>query len=412
MIINSKDTQTNKNEEVLEVKKGKGGILKSVFIAVSCIFIILIPIGVTLYFYFLEEPPSYEKSEERKETEIEKIPIPKYVENPINGMPILKSRKKEIEERVPLCVIIENLPDARPQYGLYDADMVYEAVAEGGITRFMAVFWSKDVQKIMPIRSARKYYVDWVTDIKDCVFYHIGEAVSTDPDVGVRQAVNKYGIKEIRDTLFWRDADCLKKKNVEHCAYTNTETLWKKTEELGWKGALDNIEAYIFKHDKDPIISHAGIKDFSSESHQIHLTLSHPYKTIGYHIVWVYDPQSNSYQRYHGVFNNKDPLKDPISGNIVSAKNVAIIRTDVTFTGDIKNRNEVKVIGSGSGWILIDGKIVEARWEKKDINKRTKFFDLEGNEFRFNRGQLWIQAMPKDVPITVKKADNSEIEIK
>lgn len=417
MFFKGDTVKTEEKEQKTDdnIPREKKWLTSSLLISI-CLLILAIPSLVIFYFYLVEKGQKDNTSNNTTESEASKQvdlpPKPKYTENPINGVPILETKKSEIERRLPLCVMIENLPDARPQYGLYDADMVYEAVAEGGITRFMAVFWSKDVEKIMPIRSARKYYVDWSTDIKDCIYYHIGEATSPDPDVGVRQTINRYGIKNIHDILFWRDKECDRVKNTEHCAYSSTKAIWDHAKELGWSGDIDNVRSYLFKHDKDPIISGVGIHDYSTSSHQIHVTLSRPYKTIAYHIIWVYDPKTNSYLRYHGVFDNKEPLVDPVSGKNISAKNIALIRTKIKFTGDIKNRNEVTVIGSGPAWILIDGKVVEGRWEKKDINSRTIFYDLEGNEFRFDRGQLWIQAIPDDIGIQIRKADNSEEELK
>jgi hypothetical protein len=81
--------------------------------------------------------------------------------------------EKEKTTRKPIAVVVENHPDARPQSGLNDAALVFETFAEGGITRFLAVFQENDVANIGPVRSARPYFVEWATSLK-ALFAHVG----------------------------------------------------------------------------------------------------------------------------------------------------------------------------------------------------------------------------------------------
>jgi len=91
---------------------------------------------------------------------------PRNQQCPINGQLFTVTEKAAWEKRRPLAVMIENSPDARPQSGLTHADLVFEALAEGGVTRFMGIFYC-DVQAedttLAPIRSARTYFVDWAS---------------------------------------------------------------------------------------------------------------------------------------------------------------------------------------------------------------------------------------------------------
>ena len=81
---------------------------------------------------------------------------------PINGAFYTKGREEQWEKRRPLAIMVENHVDARPNLGISRSDAVYEAVAEGGITRFLLIYMCQDAGDIAPIRSARTYFVDWV----------------------------------------------------------------------------------------------------------------------------------------------------------------------------------------------------------------------------------------------------------
>lgn len=76
------------------------------------------------------------------------------------------------------AIMLENSPDARPQSGLKDAEVVYEAVAEGGITRFLALYQQKQPETIGPVRSIRMYYVDWLTPYNASVAHVGGSAAA------------------------------------------------------------------------------------------------------------------------------------------------------------------------------------------------------------------------------------------
>src|SRR3989344_473584 len=113
--------------------------------------------------------------------------LPKTEECPINGKMFSKPERDIWESRRPMTAMVENSLEARPQSGLSYADVVYEAVAEGGITRFLAVLYCgtsvRDI-KIAPIRSVRVYFVDWAAEYsKFPIFVHSGGAnnICNDP---------------------------------------------------------------------------------------------------------------------------------------------------------------------------------------------------------------------------------------
>src|SRR5690606_24574017 len=100
-------------------------------------------------------------------------PEPKNVPNPLNGALYTESEAKNFLNKRPLAVMVENHVEARPQAGLAEAEILYEAMAEGGITRFMALYQASSPEKITPVRSARLHFVDWAAEY-DAAYAHWG----------------------------------------------------------------------------------------------------------------------------------------------------------------------------------------------------------------------------------------------
>src|SRR3990167_951299 len=158
---------------------------------------------------------------------------------PLDGDLHTKKAKDSLEKRRPLAVMIENHADARPQSGLTSADIVYEAVAEGGITRFMAIFYCNlsDTQ-VGPVRSARTYFLDWLSEY-DALYAHVGGANTPGPADALSQII-KYGIKDLNQfsigfPTFWRDYQRLGHPvATEHTMYSTTQKLWEIGANRGW----------------------------------------------------------------------------------------------------------------------------------------------------------------------------------
>src|SRR3989344_1535875 len=142
---------------------------------------------------------------------------PKTEECPLNGEMLAKSQKKAWEKRRPLGIMVENHLDARPQSGLSSADVVYEAVAEGGITRFLAIFYCKDASYIGPVRSARIYFIHLLEAYGGNPLYaHVGGANTPGPAdaLGYIQDIewsshNDMNQFSVPFPYFWRDYERL-----------------------------------------------------------------------------------------------------------------------------------------------------------------------------------------------------------
>jgi len=304
----------------------------------------------------------------------------KEVQNPITGILYTKEEAAAWAETRPLSVMVNNHVDARPQSGLDKTDIVYEIVAEGGITRFLAFFLTDTPGKIGPVRSAREYYLVIVKELGDAMLMHIGWS----PQALV--AIESWPVRSLGrgGGTFWRDTG----RNVatEHTAYTNGIELRKKGDELGWAGKKE-FESWKFKNDKE------GYAEASAASE---VSVDFWYKG-DYSTFWRYDSGANSYLRFMGYNAQGDPIShmDNESKKQLSAKNVIVQFTaESSIKGDEKNRLDYQLIGSGKGLVFEDGKVIQATWSKELRDSRTKFYDLDGQEIMFNRGNFWVSIVP------------------
>ncbi|NMB91365.1 DUF3048 domain-containing protein [candidate division WWE3 bacterium] len=289
------------------------------------------------------------------------------------------------KDQRPFGVMINNHVDARPQSGLVYADLVYEIVAEGGITRFLAFFLSNTPEKIGPVRSTREYYLVLVKELSDAMIMHIGYspqaliAIDTWP---VRSLFR--GGCESLPGCEWRDNP----RNVayEHTAFVNGVKLRELGASLGWEGKGD-IRLWKFKDSADKYSQRPSASKVSID-----------FWTKGdYSSIFTYNQQNNSYLKYTGYDSSDQPIPtvDQETNVQVEVKNLIVqFATETSIDGDEKGRLEYQLVGSGKALVFVDGKVINATWNKSGRDDRTIFYDTDGNEVEFNRGKFWIAIVP------------------
>lgn len=332
--------------------------------------------------------------------------IPRIEPCPLNGKLYTKQERDIWEKRRPLAVMIENHQEARPQSGLSLADVVYESVAEGGITRFMGVFYcgiAAGSVNVAPVRSARTYFLPWVLEY-DALYNHVGGAgVCDDPTVDTRAKalcqIDQYKIKDmdqfgISFPTCYRNPDRLNHPvATEHTMVCVTDKLLKIASDRGWT----NVDANGVSWDKNFVPwkfkDDAGLSDRGA-SFSATFTAWKGYSD--YTVKWVYDRASNAYKR----FNGGQPHMDLETKEQLTARDIIILFADETGPVDEHGHLLYDNIGSGTGLLYQDGKTVKITWQKLNRNARTKFFDAAGREVQFNRGQIWIEMLPTGTPIS------------
>lgn len=341
-------------------------------------------------------PPDDARPVVNKTTTPTEPPKPKFLASPVNGVMIEEKEFNKIKDRPVLAVMIQNHTLSRPQWGLNKADVVYEALAEGGITRFMGIFWSQDAGKLMSIRSARKYYVDLLGDYKNPVYMHEGYA-SGDESVSAIDAMNKYGVRSLglAGGSLLRDHTCEKTKAIEHCAYTDTSLLWENAEKKNWKGDITALETWKYKDADDSVLSLDSARDLTDFSVSFGSLESSFYDTR-----WKYDAVGEKYLRFNP---NNTPFMDGENKQITSDV-VIYQKINTVAAGDYKNHVVQDVIGNGTGYIMQDGKVFPITWKKPNYATKTRYYDaVSGAEFVFNRGRIWVMEVPK----TLEYKDNA-----
>ena len=312
---------------------------------------------------------------------------------PLNGALYTKNREQKWQERRPLGVMVENHVDARPTLGLSRADVIYEAVAEGGITRVLAVYLCQDAGDIAPVRSARTYFLDWVSEY-NALYAHVGGANTPGPADALGQ-IRQYGILDMDQfglgfPTFWRGTDKLAPHNV----HSTTQKLWEAASER--KFGPEDEEGV--RWDKN-FIEWKFKDDASLEARGDQKPVIVPFwqQSSDYTVTWNYDKQANLYRRTHqNVAQN-----DPITNEQLSAKNM-IVQFQIEKTandGYPDGHLLYGTTGTGNALVFLDGQVIKGKWVKKDRISRTQFVDAQGKEIQLNRGMIWIETVPVDSDI-------------
>lgn len=324
---------------------------------------------------------------------------PRTEECPLNGAKYSKEQKKWWESHRPLGIMIENHEESRPQSGLSFADVVYEAVAEGGITRFLGVFYCQDSGIVGPVRSARTYFLDWISEYgQNPLYVHVGGANTPGPANALGQ-IGDYGWNQYNDMnqfsigfpTFRRDESRMGRAvATEHTMYSTSSKLWEvgKSRNLTNKdkeGALwdTTFEPYDFKNDSSES-DRGSIKD-------IHIEMWDGYSA--YFIDWTYDPGTNSYLRSNGGKAHKDRN----TSKQFSAKNIVVMEMQESAANDGYDGNAHRLYknkGTGNVFIFQDGKEIKGKWKKASREDRTIITGSDGAPIKFNRGVIWFEILP------------------
>lgn len=261
-----------------------------------------------------------------------------------------------------VAVMIDNHPDARPQSGLDRADMVYEAIAEGGITRFLAIFDSRPAEKIGPVRSARPYFVE-IASGHGVPYGHVGGSKDA-YDLIARLGVAS--LDEIRGAgeAYWRSRE----RRAPHNVYTGTDRLL----------AAASIRGQPLRPLRPLPVGDAGGGDPAGE---MRITYSN---NRLYRYTTAYRWTGRRYEK----LVNGEPLRID-GGGVVAADNVIVILARQRSTGDAAGHMEVTVTGRGDALFLTGGRFYKGRW-RKDGPDRPFVFTRGDEPMRFAAGTTWI----------------------
>jgi len=275
-----------------------------------------------------------------------------------------------------LAIMVENQADARPQTGLTQADIVYEALAEGGITRFIALYLSGDAPVVGPVRSLRHYFAFMAADYGADVV-HIG---ASPEGFTWRDAMHMGHLDESAgDPGVWR----VRTRPPPHNAYTDTAADRGFLRNLGWQR----------NRRWGPLL----YSDNAPRGEEAAQSVSLRFRPWAYGVEYTWDAEQSRYRRTMAG----SPHRDAASGERIAPATVVVQFAEVDpIPNDEKLRLDVNLVG-GSGDLLVFSNATrrEGTWSKGAPTDPTRWLDADGKPLVIPPGPVWVEIVPIDSPV-------------
>jgi hypothetical protein len=279
----------------------------------------------------------------------------------------------------PFAVMIDNIAEARPHFGLAAADVIYEAPAEAGIPRLMPVYLREgaEANSIGPVRSTRHYFVYLANEYR-APLVHIG---ASPQGFDALAATGLPDVDEARgDGGFRRD----RSRRAPHNAFVGTDSIREFLRQRGGAvhGSLGPLKFGAFAPGPQPA---AVVKI--------------PYPgPEGYSVEYDYDADQHVYDR----IMDGQPHRDGATGDQYTATSIVVEFADVeAIPNDPALRVDVTLVGSGKGVLIAEGTQVPLQWSRPSVRAATEFKRTDGAPFALPSGQVWIQIVPLETHLSV-----------
>ena len=337
---------------------------KKLVIVLGVLLVLILGGGSAAAYYLMQPKPAAIAPTIKVAPKPQPIPVKYY--SPLTGMEV---DTEAATHQAVTGIMIENSPDARPQSGLKNSGVVFEAIAEGGITRFLALYQEQKPQLIGPVRSVRMYYVDWVAAFNASVA-HVGGSAAALAEVrnGNYRDIDQF----FNGASYWRATD----RYAPHNVYTSFE----KLDALNAKKGYTTSQFTSFTR-KDSVA--ASTPTVTS----IDVQISGPLYNSHYN----YNATTNSYDRSEGGAPHTDREDGQISPRVVIA-----MKVDESTVFEDGYREDINAIGSGTAYIFQDGGMQQVTWSKLSKTQQITFTDATGKDVPLARGQTWIAAVPNN----------------
>ena len=270
--------------------------------------------------------------------------------------------------------------EQRRQHGIQQAYLTYEIIAEGGLTRLMAIFKDVDIEKLGPIRSSRHYFLDYVLE-NDALYIHWG---GSNPyaynDIAKLKINNLDGMNydDGKDTVFWRDT---KNYSAPNNGFISTKNLKQESENKNYRLTSDDYELLNYQKNKVDLSKDETVKEAKN------ITIKYPVSSVRYEYV--------ADKEYYLRFNNKEKHVDKLTNEQVHVKNILVLKIEnKKIPGDTEDRQNLFNIGSGEGYFITNGQSIEITWNKHSRESKTIYKNKKGEEIVVNDGNTFIQIQP------------------
>jgi len=299
------------------------------------------------------------------------VDIPQKEYNHLTGRPFEDGQDKSLR---PVAVMINNAKIALPQYGLSSADIIYEAVTEGGITRLMALYSDiNDIGRVGPVRSARHQFVELMLPL-NAIYVHIGSSISAN------KLLNAYSYQDIDgiylgSLAFSFDSEMAKTKSSEHCWFTSKDLINAGIAKNGIGTKNNFYPAFDFvEYGKDEVMPDDGV------------ALSFTYEYSGYADVgFTYDETTGKYLK--SAFGT--PHMDAGTNRQLAFDNVFLVLTEVGLEADNGVLPDF-AFDSGIGYYFYGGKFEKFEWEKGEPENPMIMYTEDGEVLKVNPGNSYV----------------------
>ncbi|MBC7564789.1 DUF3048 domain-containing protein [Candidatus Saccharibacteria bacterium] len=343
---------------------------KKLAIILGIVLVVVISGGTVAALYFINQKPTETQGPSKTTKPAPKpVPVVKYY-SPLTGNQVAD---EPATTQAVTAIMIENSPDARPQSGLKSSGVVFEAIAEGGITRFVAIYQQEKPTLVGPVRSVRMYFVDWTAAFNASIA-HVGGSLAALNEVrnGSYRDIDQF----FNGGYYYRASD----RYAPHNVYTTFEKLDALNASKGYTAS-----SFTGFTRKDSVASKAPTA--TSMSVDISSSL--------YDSSYVYNAATNTYDRSEGGAPHLDRESGQISPRVVIV--MTIPERTVLEDG---YREQIDAIGSGKAVIFQDGTAQEVTWTKATKQSQIVFTDAAGEDVPLARGQTWLTSVPNNGGVT------------
>ncbi|MEO6513562.1 MAG: DUF3048 domain-containing protein, partial [Candidatus Saccharimonadales bacterium] len=365
---------------------------KRIVLIVASLLVLGLGSGSAAYFIVHNKKPKATAIAAPKKT-VKKAPVDTRVPSTLSGLLV----DPTVNQRPVTGIMIENSTDARPQSGLGDASVVFEAIAEGGITRFLTLFQDTQPDYIGPVRSVRPYYEQWALGF-DAPLAHVGgspEALAN---------IKTWGVKDLDQFYNSGAYQRVSNRYAPHNVYTS---IAKLNEIEAAKGYLSSTFTGFTRKKEAPYKAPAAATsttktktttkpDTRTVANAIDVAIS----SALYNNHYDYDTATNSYKRSEG---GQPHMVVDVTGaqKQITPKVIITLVMPYGIQSDGKH-SEYGTIGTGQMFVFQDGTVTPGTWTKSANNEQFQFVDNEGHPLPLNPGQTWLTVVDAAGDVTYK----------
>jgi hypothetical protein len=290
---------------------------------------------------------------------------PTTVASTLTGLPVSPS----INQQPVTAVMIENSTFARPQSGLDQAGVVFEAIAEGGITRFVALFQDTAPSYIGPVRSVRPYYLDWLSGF-DAAVAHVGGSGEA------LQDISSWGIKDMNQFYNGSYFERISSRVAPHNVYTSIAQLNALETAKGFN--TSKYTGFLRKPDQPAKVPTATTINFNISS-------------ADYDVQYKYNATNNDYLRFEGGEPHMEISQSGVQTQITPKVVIAMVMANSLEADNI--HNVYAAIGSGPVYVFQDGIVTKGTWSKPTRTQQITFTASNGSPIKLDAGYTWLTAL-------------------